>query len=153
MDSFAKLSELYWWLLLYTNYIFFVPLPHHQYAEVPKPRKEPTVTGVGSNPRLISDPSSCKGNAGPLAHWATMGTPRQITFFFFFGHPKVYGVPEPGTRSKLLLQPMKQLWQHWILNPLRRARTQTCVPVLQRHSQSHYSAAPWGELPKQIFFF
>ena len=36
--------------------------------------------------------------------------------FFFFGHPTADGVPGPGIRPKLQLQPTPQLWKHWILN-------------------------------------
>ena len=55
-------------------------------------------------------------------------------FFFFspcFGHPTACVVPGPEIRSELQLQPMPQLWQHWILNPLCRAMDQTCTPQKQ----------------------
>lgn len=35
--------------------------------------------------------------------------------FIYLGHPKVYGVPRPGIRSKLQFRPMPQLQQHHIL--------------------------------------
>ena len=41
-----------------------------------------------------------------------------------------YGVPRPGIRSQLQLQPPLQLWQCWILNLLCLGRDLTCVPVL-----------------------
>ena len=40
-----------------------------------------------------------------------------------------------GSRSE------PKLWQHQILNPLCQAWDQTCVPVLQRHCQSHWATA------------
>ena len=55
-----------------------------------------------------------------------------IFFFFHFGHPRAYGVPRPGIWSKLQVQPMPQLQQCWILNPLCHTRDQTCIPVVQR---------------------
>ena len=55
-----------------------------------------------------------------------------VVIFFFFGRSEAYGVPRPGIRSKLQLQPVLQLWQHWILNPLHWARDRTCGLVLQR---------------------
>ena len=53
-------------------------------------------------------------------------------FFFFFSCPVTYGVPRPGIRSEPRLHPKPQLQQHWILNPLHRARDQTRVLVLLR---------------------
>ena len=50
-------------------------------------------------------------------------------FFFFFSRPTPYGVPRPGIKSKLELQPTLQLWQQQILNPLHRVGDQTLVPV------------------------
>ena len=41
-----------------------------------------------------------------------------------------YGVPGPGIRSGLQLQPKLQLGQHWILNPLCQAGDQICAPAL-----------------------
>ena len=43
----------------------------------------------------------------------------------FFGHPMAYGFPGPGTIAKLE-QPMPQLQQCWILNPLCLAGDWTC---------------------------
>ena len=53
-------------------------------------------------------------------------------FFFFFGHPATYGVPRPGIRSELQLQPKLQQLQRQILNPLCQTEDQTCVPVFPR---------------------
>ena len=53
-----------------------------------------------------------------------------LAFFFFFHCPAVYGVPGPGIRSELQLQPMLQLQQHLILNPLCWATDGTCILVL-----------------------
>ena len=36
-------------------------------------------------------------------------------FFFFFGYPTAYGVPGPGIRCELQLQPTTKLQQRWIL--------------------------------------
>ena len=52
-----------------------------------------------------------------------------------------YGLPEPGIRTELQLQPSLQLWQHWILNLLCWAGDLICVLVLQRHGQSHCAIA------------
>lgn len=46
-------------------------------------------------------------------------------FFFFFGGPTAYGVLGSGIESKPELQPIPQLWQRRILNPLHHARNQT----------------------------
>ena len=56
-----------------------------------------------------------------------MGTPRflfQATqtinldfIYLFIGYLVAYGVPMPGIRSELQLQPMLQLQQRWILQP------------------------------------
>ena len=54
-------------------------------------------------------------------------------FFFFFGCVTAYGIPRPGIRSELQLQPVPQLWQCQILNPLCWTGDRTCVPTLQRH--------------------
>ena len=56
-----------------------------------------------------------------------------LIFFFFFGHPMVYGVPGPGIRSEPQLWPKPQVWQCQILNPLCRARDRTCTPLFPRH--------------------
>ena len=40
-------------------------------------------------------------------------------------HPRHIEVPGPGIKSELHLQPMPQLGQHWILNPLYRVVDQT----------------------------
>lgn len=64
---------------------------------------------------------------------------RHHFFFSFFGHPKAYGLPRLGIRSKPQKQHTPQLQQHQqhqILNPLCQAWNQTCVPELQRHWQS-----------------
>ena len=60
---------------------------------------------------------------------------------FLSFRPTAYGVPGPGIRSKPQLQPVLQLWEHRILNPLGWARDQTCIPVLPRHCQSHCATA------------
>ena len=52
--------------------------------------------------------------------------------FFFFGHLMAYAVPRPEIRSELQMQPMLQLWQHQVLNPLCWARGRTCPSVLPR---------------------
>ena len=41
-----------------------------------------------------------------------------LNFFFLFWLSIAYGVPRLGIRSELQLQPMPQLWQPQILNPL-----------------------------------
>ena len=51
-------------------------------------------------------------------------------FFFFFSFlatPWHIEVPGRGTESQLELQPMPQLWQCWILNPLCRTQDQTHI--------------------------
>ena len=47
-------------------------------------------------------------------------------FVFLFGCLEASGVPGPGIRSKLQLQPMLQMqqWQHHILNPLHGTASQ-----------------------------
>ena len=50
---------------------------------------------------------------------------RSGLFFFFWPHPRHIEVPRPGTKSEPQLGPTPQLWQHWILNPLRQARDGT----------------------------
>ena len=54
-------------------------------------------------------------------------------FWVVFGHLAACGVPGPGIRSKLPLQPTQQFRQCQILNPLCWARDQTCILVLLRH--------------------
>ena len=49
----------------------------------------------------------------------------QLFFFFFLAAPR----HKPGIKSKLRLQPMPQLWQHQILNPLYWARDWICIPA------------------------
>ena len=52
------------------------------------------------------------------------------TFFSpFFCHPKAYGVPGPGIRAELQLQPLLHLGPHWILNLLCRAEGSNLRPV------------------------
>ena len=68
----------------------------------------------------------------------------ELGFFFpfiFFGHPTIYGVFGPGTRSKLLLQPMLQFWQCRIPSPLCRARAWTSILVSQRCHWSYFATA------------
>ena len=67
-----------------------------------------------------------------------MATLQTFTFFFFsfLGCPMAYGVPGPGMRSELQLQPKPELWPCRILNPLCRAGDWTCVPGLPGHHQS-----------------
>ena len=52
-----------------------------------------------------------------LIPWATRKLPTILSLFFLFCHlpPLVYGIPDPGIRSKSHLQPLIQLWQCWIL--------------------------------------
>ena len=44
-----------------------------------------------------------------------------LLFFFFRLPPRHTEVPGPGIKSELQLQPMLQLQQCWILNPLHQA--------------------------------
>ena len=74
-------------------------------------------------------------------------------FFFLFGHPAAYGVPRPGIRSELQLQPKPQLWQHRILNPLYWARDRTCLPALPKHCQSHWATEGTLRVLFTSFFF
>ena len=77
--------------------------------------------------------------------WLDVGRVGKIvwtdTFFFFFfsGGPMVYGVPGPGIRSEMHLQPMLQLWQCWVLN---------CAgPGIESLSQwSHHSGNSWTDI-------
>ena len=68
--------------------------------------------------------------------------------FFFSVHPTAYGVPNPGIRSGLQLQPT-QLRQCQILNPLCQDGDGTCFPALQRHRRSHSTTA--GTLIFKLF--
>ena len=52
--------------------------------------------------------------------------------FSFYGCPMACGVPGPGIRSEVQLQPRLQLWQCRILHPLCRVADQTYVPGLPR---------------------
>ena len=75
------------------------------------------------------------------------------TFFFFFGRPKVYGVPRLGIRSKPKLWPKPQMQQCQILNPLIRSGDQTCIPVLPRCRRSRCTTAgtpTWNVKNRQI---
>ena len=45
-----------------------------------------------------------------------------LFFFFFLLHPWLMEIPGPGSKSKSQLQPVPQLRQRQILNPLRKAR-------------------------------
>ena len=72
-----------------------------------------------------------------------------LPLFSFFGHPMAYGVPGPGIRSKLWLQPR----QCWILNPLFQARDHTCILELPSHRQSHCTTVGTPMIWFGFFFF
>ena len=59
--------------------------------------------------------------------------------FFILGYLEAYGVPKPGIKSELQLQPKPQLQQCQIPNPLCWAGDGTCIPVLLRYHQSQYT--------------
>ena len=61
--------------------------------------------------------------------------------FFIFGHPAAYGVPGPGIRSKPKSQPLPQVQQCQILNPLCWPGDQTHASVLPSHCRSHCTTA------------
>lgn len=75
--------------------------------------------------------------------------PSMFCFVFLFGRPVVCGVPGSAIRSEVWLQPILQLWQPRILNPLCRAEDRTCEPALQRCHWSCYATA--GTLPLSVF--
>ena len=62
---------------------------------------------------------------------------KRLFCFSFFVHPVAHGVPVPGIRSRSepWLQPVPQLWQCQILNPLCQPRDQThrVPPIPLRH--------------------
>ena len=65
-----------------------------------------------------------KHTQGLVRNEITSLSPREMTSVVFglvwFGchHPEAHGVPRPGIRSELPFQPMMQLQQHPILDPL-----------------------------------
>ena len=76
------------------------------------------------------------------------GERSQILSYPIFLFPflaSAYGVPQPGIRSELHLQPKPQLQQHRILSPLCMAGDQTCVPVL--HSRCRQSCCTAVGIP------
>ena len=62
-----------------------------------------------------------------------------LFLIFLFWSSTAYGVPGPGIRSELQLQPKLQRWPCQIFNPLCWARDRTCVPVPPRCCRSHCS--------------
>ena len=83
---------------------------------------------------------------------------QSISFFLFFfiGHPAVYGVPRPGIKSKLELQPMPQLWQCQPLNPLCQAGGGTRVldtaetPSILLHHSGNFKAKYFKHLNQHL---
>ena len=61
-----------------------------------------------------------------------------LCLVLFLGGSTAYG---SGIRSKPQLQPMLQLRQHQILNPLCQATDWTCIPALQSFRWSHCATA------------
>ena len=69
-----------------------------------------------------------------------------LYFILFFCHPTAYGVPGPGIRSELQLQPKLQLRQCPIRNPVCWARDRICIPALPRHCRSCCTTAGTPQL-------
>ena len=69
--------------------------------------------------------------------------PRSGIHFFSSssGHIATHGVPRQGIRSELQMQPMLQLWQCWVLNPLCWTGGGNRFPLLQRHCWSRFTTA------------
>ena len=65
--------------------------------------------------------------------------PKRFVFvfvFLFFGPLAADGVSRPGIKTKLQLQPMPQLQQCRIPNPLCQTRDWSYIPALQKHRWS-----------------
>ena len=87
--------------------------------------------------RVLSFPHWFCKDMNQTRQWAkapeeakTMGGCFEGVFCFVFLswlHPQHMEIPGPGTESEPHLQPMPQLQQHRILNPLCQARDQTCA--------------------------
>ena len=114
----------------------------------------------------------------PSLHWLECRAIKEewFSFFFFFlfllffcflgPHPQPMEVPRLGVESELQLlayttatamQDPSYIWdlhhssrQHWILNPLSKARDQTCI--LTDTSWVHYCSEPQQELLRKNGF-
>ena len=94
-------------------------------------------------------PLCCSVFTAGLCPWS----PLSFFFFFFFKwpHPWHMEVPGSGIESKLQLQPMLHLLQHWILNPLHQAGDRTRLHSNLSHrslilNPSHHSRNSWSPL-------
>ena len=73
-----------------------------------------------------------------------------VFVFFFFFNCHTYGIWKflgQGIESLL------QLWQHWILNSLHRARDQTCTTsAVTQATAVGFLTVPEEELPEYFYF-
>ena len=140
-------------------HVVVIVLPRSQPVEVP---------GQWSNPRHSSDLSHSRDNVGSFNYWATRELQSKLNFFFvFLGlHLQHMEVPSLGVELELYLpacttatamqDPSRvcdlhhSSWPRWILNPLSKARDQTCVLMVT--SQIHFCWATMGT-PKAKWIF
>ena len=94
--------------------------------------------GQGLNLCHINGPSCCSDNVSSLTLCAIRELPNIFFFFSFFGHTVAIWSSKARDESELqLLQlwHMPQLWQCWILNPLRQLGIE--FAILQRLKPLH----------------
>ena len=103
--------------------------------------------------RLLSLP--CRWSSSPCVFiWSSLYVyvcPNFPFFFFLFQlHPWHVEVPGPGIKSELQLQPMPQLQQCWICNPLHQTRDGTHTTT-EKTTTGHYPLCHSGN--SQLFPF
>lgn len=73
-----------------------------------------------------------------------------VCLFVFMAAPRHMGIPRPGIESKWQLQPLSQLQQHRILNPLGQIRASAVTQADAVRFLTYDAAA--GTLERQKFF-
>ena len=87
------------------------------------------------------------------AQWTLGKVPGYIRIslsLFFFCLSAAYGIPGPGIRSELQLQPTWQLWQCWTLNPLCWLARDPGIEPASQHCREVDLVVPWGELQESL---